>query len=189
MNTNHGSLTGFVKDEEGRIIHSAADGLILDPRILRSGRDEVHIFTLPLGRDQLTPVTGVVGVVGGAAQVICRLKVLDDCIVCNMEVDSTVQMVDDANGNPVELDCSDSDDVTLSKDPEVGEVLPDQRGRYDLEPTALALFYSSVPTRISTAAEREEMYREHDDVISEDEYQKRVQRGDYSDNPFKKLKM
>ena len=184
MNSEKNSLSGFDRDRDGRIIHPVSDELWLDPRILRTGRTETHVFSLKISPEELGPVPGVQGLADDVVQVTCTFKVLDDCIVCTMRVDSRIAIIDEALFRTVYIDCTDTADLSLSKDPEMADVLPGERGRYDLKPTALALFYSSIPFRYSSNPQ-ETIEGDGFEVISEDEYARRKARGDYDDNPFK----
>lgn len=177
---------GAVRDDKGRMMHPTDSSVVLDPRRLRSGKSETHIFPLIIDKEQLQAVPGVDSVESGAVQVTCRFQVLDDCIVCSMTVDSEVSILDESKLKYVVADFSDSADLTLSKDPEMADVLPDQQGRYDLTSNALALFYSSIPSRYSST-EQEVVEGDGYEVISEDEYNRRKRAGYYDDNPFKHL--
>lgn len=183
MNNENTKTAGVTRDREGRIIHPASDELWLDPRSLRSGRTEVHIFPLLISKQELTAVPAAEGLENDTAQVTCTFKVLDDCIVCTMQVDSRVALIDEATLKLTYLDCSDWADLSLSKDPDMADVMPDERGRYDLKPTALALFFSSVPSRYSSNPEAS---YEGDgfEVISEDEYNRRLASSKKEENPF-----
>ena len=159
--------------------------LILDPKALRTGDKETRVYQLEVTQENLTAVPGVIKV--ESPEVTCEFRPLDDCIICRMTVQSHPLIEDSRTGKVQEVDCSDSDELTLSTDEERADILPDRRGRYDLKPSALALFFSSIPVS-GGGQEFEPIDGDGYEVISEDEFERRKRSGYYSDNPFGELK-
>lgn len=159
--------------------------MVLDPRSLRSGDKEIRKYFLQLDEKALSVVPSVRSV--EAPEVTCEFRPLDDCIVCRMKVSCHPVIVDDRTGEETRIECSDTEDLTLSHDEERADILPDERGRYDLEPTALALFFACIPEQEGDG-DFEPIEGDGYEVISEDEFERRKASGYYSDNPFSSLK-
>lgn len=175
-----------VKDSKGRIVHPADSECLVDPRNIRQS-SETHLYKVLIDKSVLEAVPGVLAVTGDEVRVTCVFKPLDDCIVCSMKVVSEISILDEHDLKSKKLTVSDADDLTLSPDPDTGDILPDARGRYDLKPSVLALFFSSVPSQFSTTHQKAIEGNGYE-ILSEDEFKKREARGDYADNPFSVLK-
>lgn len=151
------------------IDHPAEDQVVFDPRLLRSGAKECHAFPLVLSQAELSAVPEVRALSNGAARVYCDLTPSEGFILCHMTVKAMVSLIDNHDFKVKKTAVSDDADLALSEDPETADVLPDPNGKYDLRPTALALFYSAIPEGFATKAMKG--YKaEGFEIISEDEY-------------------
>lgn len=172
------------RDNKGRFIHQESEEVLIDPRNLRTG-SQTHIYGLTIKPENLEAVPGVLSVKDDKITVTCKFRPVEDYIICSIRVDALISILDEHDLKAKPLGVHDEDDLTLSNDVDVADVLPDIRGRYDLTPSALALFYSAVPTQFSTSKLTSVAGNGYE-ILSEDEYEKRVADGEYAANPFQK---
>jgi len=171
--------------KEKTIIHNDESELLFSPKILKNNIQETHRFNLVITDDELKAVPEVLKLYYDHARVYCTFKLTGDYVICHMEVKAKINIIDNHDFKEKSLIVFDFDDLTLSTDEEVSDIMPDRNGCYDLRPVALALFYSAVPGDYSTG--KLNTYRnEWVEVITEEEYNSRI--SNKKNNPFYKLK-
>lgn len=179
-----------MKPEKNVVRHRLKDGLCIDPRLLRNDEDAIEYFPFKPTKEECSPRPSVQGFgENGCLEVVCKVKPLVDGFLVHVSLKGDVDILDDHDLTMKRLKIDEEADLSLSDDPQMADILPDQDGRYDLKPTLLALFYDAVPAVYSTVP----LTRIEGDgfsVYSEDEFKeelererKKVEKG----NPFSKL--
>ncbi len=164
------------------VIHKAGEGVVFDPRLLRSGGKETHVFTLVLTPAELSAVPTVLALTKQPATVTCTIDQLDDCLVVNMKVRAQARLLDDHDLKAKPTTLTDTADLVLSTDPDMADIMPGRDGRYDLRPSALALFYAAVPESFSTSG-LDRIEGDGYEIVSEAEYAREQQAAE-TDRPF-----
>lgn len=161
------------------IVHQDEGDLLFNPKLLRQGNSETHRFPLLITKEELKAAPELLSLDHDTARVYCEFNLLDNCLLCHMDVKSKVKILDNHDFKAKDELLVDSCDLTLSEDPEIADIVPDRNGCYDLRPTALALFYSSVPGDYSTVS-LNTIEGDGFEVLTEEEYLRRKEQ-----NPVK----
>ncbi len=169
--------------------HDRGEPVVFDPRLMREGDKETDIYQMVLTPAEQSAAPAVIHLKGQSVKVICKVDRTPDCFLMDMEVRSAVTMLDDHDLKPKKTQLAEQADLALSADKDMADILPDRNGTYDLRPTALALFYSSVPTTFSTVG-LTKVEGEGFEILSQAEYDKeeaqREEERRKDDNPFAK---
>lgn len=178
-------------EKKSTIIHDDEKDLLFNPRMLKQNKKELHRFKLIITDEERKAFPEIVSINQNACRVYCEFSMIEQCIICKMDVKSKIKIMDQHDLKQKELLVSDSIDLSLSNDLELTDIASDPSGCFDLRPTALALFYSSIPNdyfESSLKSIKGDFY----EVITEKEYLERqedeTKKANIENNPFAKLK-
>lgn len=176
--------------KRGNVVrHSLKDPLSIDPRLLRTGEEEIAYFPFVPTREELSPRPSVKGFgANGCLEVKVVVKPLDGCLLARISLSGTADLLDDHDLTRKEFPFCEEAELSLSSDPQMADVLPSSDGTYDLRPTLLALFYGAIPP-VYSAIPLKKVEGEGYAVYSQDEYEKELSRRESrgENNPFSSL--
>lgn len=178
-------------EKKTTIVHDDEKDLLFNPRALKQNKKELHRFKLVITDSERKVFPEIISINQNTCRVYCEFSMLEQCILCKMDIKAKIKIMDQHELTPKEILVSDSIDLSLSNDLELTDIASDPSGCFDLRPTALALFYSSIPNDYSTTSLKS-IKGDFYEVISETEYIERQKdeerKSNLKNNPFAKLK-